>query len=291
MESNLLPLAAVDDHAVRQPSRAEGPTSDPLQTVASVAGVIVEYESIDRVGFIRMNRPDARNAINSEMAEAIETAVDQLEQDDQAWVGLLCSNGPAFCAGADLKAIASGSANLTTSKGGFAGLVDRERSKPLIAVVDGPAVAGGTEIVLACDLVVASTAAHFGIPEVKRSLIAAAGGLFRLPYFLPPTVAMELALTGRDLSAEDAHRYGMVNRLTEPGRALEVALDLAAEINANAPLAVRSSRRSILATRFLSDKEANTVVTSESQAVWRSEDFLEGPRAFIEKRNPVWKGR
>ncbi|MBL6927373.1 MAG: crotonase/enoyl-CoA hydratase family protein [Acidimicrobiia bacterium] len=259
--------------------------------MASVASVTVHYESLDRVGVIRLDRPEARNAINGEMATAIESAIDSLEADDSVWTGILCANGPAFCAGADLKAIAAGGANLATERGGFAGLVDRNREKPLIAAVEGPAVAGGTEIVLACDLIVASATAHFGIPEVKRSLIAAAGGLFRLPQVLPPKVAMELALTGGDLSAGEAHRHGMVNRLTEPGKAFEVALQMAAEINANAPLAVRASRRSILATRHLSDPEANAVVMEESQGVWRTEDFAEGPIAFVEKRTPVWKGR
>ncbi len=253
--------------------------------------MIVEYEVLERVGLIRLNRPEARNAINGAMAKAIEAAIDQLEHDDEAWVGVLCANGSAFCAGADLKVIAAGLADLATERGGFAGLVNRSRNKPLIAAVEGPALAGGTEIVLACDLVVASTGARFGIPEVKRSLIAAAGGLFRLPRVLPPRVAMELALTGADLSATDAHHHGMVNRLVEPGRALEGALELAAEINANAPLAVRASRRSILPTSLLPDDEAKAVVAEESRAVWHSEDFNEGPSAFIEKRPPVWKGR
>lgn len=253
--------------------------------------MIVEYERLERAGLIRLNRPEARNAINGAMAVAIEVAVDRLEEDDEAWLGIICANGSAFCAGADLKAIAAGETDLATERGGFAGVVDRVRDKPLIAAVEGPAVAGGTEIVLACDLVVASTEAHFGIPEVKRSLIAAAGGLVRLPRALPPGIAMELALTGSDLSATEAHRHGMVNRLVEPGRALDAALELAAEINANAPLAVRASRRSILATRLLPDDEANTVVREESRAVWQTEDFQEGPRAFVEKRPPAWKGR
>ena len=127
--------------------------------------MIVEFEIRGRVGLIRLNRPDARNAINRELAEAVETAIDRLEDDDELWVGILCANGPAFSAGADLKAIASGRANLGTARGGFGGLVTRERIKPLIAAVEGPALAGGTELVLACDMVVASTAARFGLPE------------------------------------------------------------------------------------------------------------------------------
>jgi len=253
--------------------------------------MIVEYETRDRTALIGLNRPEARNAINSEMAEAIEGAIDRLEADDAMWAGVLYSTGPVFCAGADLKAIAGGASDLGTERGGFAGIVRRDRHKPLIAALEGPAVAGGTEIVLSCDLVVAAVTARFGLPEVKRSLIAAAGGLYRLPRALPRNVAMELALTGGDLDAATAHRHGLVNRLVEPGQALEAAMDLAAEINQNAPLAVRASRRAILATQLLDDDEAERLVRRESRLVWRSDDFREGPRAFVEKRPPVWQGR
>ena len=253
--------------------------------------MIVEYEVLERVGLIRLNRPEARNAINGAMAKAIEAAIDQLEHDDEAWVGVLCANGSAFCAGADLKVIAAGLADLGTERGGFAGLVNRSRNKPLIAAVEGPALAGGTEIVLACDLVVASTGARFGIPEVKRSLIAAAGGLFRLPRVLPPRVAMELALTGADLSATDAHHHGMVNRLVEPGTVVEAALALADHVNANAPLAVRATRRAIIASTLLDDGEAFRLGGRLSAEIFATEDFAEGPRAFIEKRPPEWQGR
>ena len=156
----------------------------------------VDFEVRDRIAIITLNRPEARNAVSQQLAEDLEAAIDRLEADEDLWIGILCGNGPAFCAGADLKAIASGEARLTTRRGGFAGLVRRTRTKPLIAAVEGPAVAGGTEIVLSCDLVVASTTARFGLPEVKRSLVANAGGLFRLPRALPRNVAMELALTG-----------------------------------------------------------------------------------------------
>ena len=175
--------------------------------------MIVEYETRDRTALIGLNRPEARNAINSEMAEAIEGAIDRLEADDAMWAGVLYSTGPVFCAGADLKAIAGGASDLGTERGGFAGIVRRDRNKPLIAALEGPAVAGGTEIVLSCDLVVAAVTARFGLPEVKRSLIAAAGGLYRLPRALPRNVAMELTLTGGDLDAATAHRHGLVNRL------------------------------------------------------------------------------
>lgn len=251
----------------------------------------VNFEIRDRIAIITLNRPEARNAVSQQLAEDLEAAIDRLEADDALWIGILCGNGPAFCAGADLKAIASGEARLTTKRGGFAGLVRRVRTKPLIAAVEGPAVAGGTEIVLSCDLVVASTTARFGLPEVKRSLVANAGGLFRLPRALPTNVAMEMALTGDDLDAEAAHRHGLVNRLVQPGHALATAVELAEAVNANAPLAVRASRRVVLAARLLEDDEAFEVAADATREVFRTEDFREGPRAFVEKRSPIWTGR
>jgi enoyl-CoA hydratase len=251
----------------------------------------VNFEIRDRIAIITLNRPEARNAVSQQLAEDLEVAIDRLEADDALWIGILCGNGPAFCAGADLKAIASGEARLTTERGGFAGLVRRVRTKPLIAAVEGPAVAGGTEIVLSCDLVVASTTARFGLPEVKRSLVANAGGLFRLPRALPTNVAMEMALTGDDLDAEAAHRHGLVNRLVQPGHALATAVELAEAVNANAPLAVRASRRVVLAARLLEDDEAFEVAANATREVFRTEDFREGPRAFVEKRSPIWTGR
>ncbi len=250
----------------------------------------VDFEIRDRIAIITLNRPEARNAVSQQLAEDLESAIDRLEADEALWIGILCGNGPAFCAGADLKAIASGEARLTTKRGGFAGLVRRVRTKPLIAAVEGPAVAGGTEIVLSCDLVVASTTARFGLPEVKRSLVANAGGLFRLPRALPVNVAMEMALTGDDLDAEAAHRHGLVNRLVQPGHALATAMELAEAVNANAPLAVRASRRVVLAARLLEDDEAFEVAANATREVFRTEDFREGPRAFVEKRPPIWTG-
>ena len=253
--------------------------------------MIVEFEARGRVGLIRLHRPDARNAVNRELAEAVETAIDRLEDDDMLWAGILCANGPAFSAGADLKAIASGTTNLGTARGGFGGLVTRERIKPLIAAVEGPALAGGTELVLACDMVVASTAARFGLPEVKRSLIASAGGLVRLPRRLPRNLAMEAALTGDPISAETAHQYGLVNHLVDPGQAVDAALELAGRVNANAPLAVRASRRSILGTQLLDDEAGIRLTGEETRLLADTDDFREGPRAFVEKRPPEWKGR
>lgn len=241
---------------------------------------------------ITLDRPEARNAISAAMAEAMESAIDGLEEDDELWVGVLTHNGPAFCAGADLKEIAAGNAGgLWTKRGGFGGIVLRERTKPLIAAVDGHAVAGGTEIALACDLRVASTETVFGIPEVKRSLVAAAGGLVRLPRVLPPAIAMELAITGDTITAERAHHFGMINDLCEPGTAVETAMALADRVLANAPLAVQASRRLILEAPDQTDAEGMRAASKAMADLSSTHDYAEGPRAFIEKRPPEWTGR
>jgi enoyl-CoA hydratase len=253
---------------------------------------MVEYEQRGRVALLTINRPEARNAVNGAVANGMEEAIDRLEADDEVWVGIVTGNGPVFSAGADLKAIASGeAAALQTKRGGFAGIARRERTKPIIAAVNGPALAGGCEIVLSCDLVVASTEARFGIPEVKRSLVAAAGGLFRLPRALPKNVAMELALTGDPIDAQRAYDLGFVNRLCEPGALIETAMQLAEQITANAPLAVRASRQIVLNGMLAADDDAWRITNEAFAAVASSEDFGEGPRAFIEKRAPQWKGR
>jgi len=260
------------------------------ETAVPSLDMLVEYELLGRTAIIRLNRPESRNAVNQPLAEAIEEALDKFEEDDQAWTGILAANGPAFCAGADLKALSKGPSKLGTTRGGFAGIVERQRIKPLIAAVDGPALAGGTEVVLACDLVVASNAATFGLPEVKRSLIAAAGGLFRLPRTLPHNLAMEMALTGEPITAATAHQHGFVNRVTETGKAIEAALDLASLINGGAPLAVRASREAVNASAFLKEEEGFRLAQQLIKDLFASQDFSEGPRAFIEKRPPQWKG-
>jgi enoyl-CoA hydratase len=222
----------------------------------------------------------------------MEEGIDKLEADDDVWVGILASTGPVFSAGADHKAIAEGTAaQMQTKRGGFAGIARRERTKPIIAAVQGAALAGGCEIVLSCDLVVASSEARFGIPEVKRSLVAAAGGLFRLPRALPKNIAMELALTGDPIDAQRAYELGFVNRLAEPDKLIETAMALADQITANAPLAVRASRQIVLDGMLASDDDAWRITNEAFAAVAASEDFGEGPRAFIEKRAPQWKGR
>jgi enoyl-CoA hydratase len=252
----------------------------------------VVYEKRGPFAVIKINRPEARNAVNGAVAEGIEDAIDQMEADDSVWVGIITGEPPVFCAGADLKEINAGNAGgLATAKGGFAGIVQRERSKPMIAAVDGPALAGGTEIVLSCDLVVASTTATFGIPEVKRSLVAAAGGLFRLGRKIPLNIAMELTLTGDPIDATRAHHFGLVNRLVEPGQALDAAVALAEQICANAPVAVRESRKIVLEATNAPDDVGWKMSIEGMGVAMSSEDFSEGLTAFIEKRPPVWKGR
>jgi enoyl-CoA hydratase len=258
---------------------------------------IVEYEVQGRTALITLNRPEARNAVNNELAAAMEACIDRMEDDPEIWAGILRANtegqsNPVFCAGADLKAVnAGGAGGLATKRGGFGGLAQRDRRKPLIVAVDGLATAGGCEIVLSCDLVVATTRSAFGLAEVKRNLIAGAGGLFRLPKAIGRTVAMEAILTGDPISAQRAYELGLVNRLVEPGQAVEAAQALADQIGAAAPLAVWESRKVVLAADY-EDEETLWKLTNAAMAtVTRSEDFKEGLTAFIEKRTPEWKAR
>jgi enoyl-CoA hydratase/carnithine racemase len=245
------------------------------------------------VALVTINRPAARNAVNGEVAAGLERAIMATEQADDIWTVILTGAGTqAFSAGADLKEVSLGRMHaLHTNAGGFAGFVHALRTKPWIAAVNGFAVAGGFEIALASDMIVASEDTRFGLPEVKRGLIAAAGGLYRLPRVLPRQLACELIATGSDISARRCADLGVVNRISAPGGAVPVAAELAASICANAPIAVRESLQIARQSYDLIDAELRTLSETAQDRVMRTEDFREGPKAFIEKRAPNWVGR
>ena len=251
----------------------------------------VEVERRDRVGIIRLNRPEARNAVNGDLATGVEAALDEWEPDDQIQAVVITGNGPTFCAGADLKLIAAGrGAEMATARGNFAGLVRRNYPKPIIAAVNGPAFAGGFEIVLACDLVVAAEEAQFGIPEVKRGLFAAAGALIRLPKRVPLALATELAITGDPIDAQRALQLGLVTRVVPLADVVDAALELAARIAANGPLAVRKTLQMVREAVDLTEEEAWPRNFELAMEVFASKDSIEGATAFAEKRPPRWTG-
>ncbi|MCW2774733.1 MAG: enoyl-CoA hydratase [Nocardioides sp.] len=250
---------------------------------------VLEIERRDRILVLTMSRPHVRNAIDQALASAIAAALDDLDADDGLSVAVLTGAGGTFSSGMDLEAFARGE-RVATDRG-FGGITERPPEKPVIAAVEGWALAGGCEIALACDLLVAARDAQFGIPEVKRGLVAAAGGLSRLPLALPYQVAMELALTGEPIGAERAHSFGMVNRLVEPGQALTEALSLAGAVAANGPLAVRTSKW-IMATASGWTGATTWEPQREKVAeIMGSHDATEGATAFAEKRTPRWLGR
>ncbi|MFI7706781.1 crotonase/enoyl-CoA hydratase family protein [Nonomuraea sp. NPDC049480] len=244
----------------------------------------------DGVAVITINRPAARNAVDLETTKALAAAIDELESRPELLVGILTGAGGTFCSGMDLKAFTRGEKPALPGRG-FAGITERLPSKPLIAAVEGWAVAGGCELALAADLVVAARDAVFSLPEVKRGLIAVGGGLLRVAKALPYHLAMQLVLTGDPLPAAQAHTYGLVNVLTEPGGALAGARELAARIAANAPFAVRASKQILSASVSYTDEEAFAAQREVWAAVTASADALEGARAFAEKRAPIWQDR
>jgi enoyl-CoA hydratase len=251
---------------------------------------VVELDRREHIALVTLNRPEARNAISPEVSHAMAAVLDEIESDAELRAVVVTGRGEVFSAGADLKVVAAGKANdIARGKGGFAGIVTRDFPKPIIAAVNGPALAGGFEIVLSCDLVVAAETARFGIPEVKRGLMAAAGGLIRLPKRVPLAVALELAMTGDPIDADRALQLGLVNRVVPAGRVLDEAINLANRIGENSPIAVRNSRRLVREAAELSEADGWTRTLELMMPVFESGDAVEGATAFAEKRQPVWR--
>jgi enoyl-CoA hydratase len=253
---------------------------------------VVLYHAENGVGAVTLNRPDQRNAINPEVCDAMRAAFDQVEADPDVRVTILTGAGKLFCAGMDLKAFAGGAGDtILFGQYGFGGFVKRPRTKPVIAAVEGAALAGGFEMMLACDLVVAGTSAQFALPEVRIGLIPGAGGAVRLPVSIPRVRANEILLTGKPFSASEAADWGLINRVTADGAALLTAQELATDIASNAPLAVRHTLAIANQAHDANDAAhwpQNDRIIAE---IGKSADAAEGARAFIEKRAPVWQGK
>ncbi len=247
-------------------------------------------DEMNGVLVITINRPKSKNAIDKSVANGIASALEHLDGDESLRVGVLTGAGGTFCAGMDLKAFVSGEFPHVEGRG-FGGMTERASDKPLIAAVEGYALAGGCELAIACDLIVAAKDAKFGVPEVKRGLVAAAGGLVRLPSQIPYRIAMELALTGEFMEADRAIALGLINKVTESGEALQTACSLAASIAENGPMAVRVTKAVIQASRDWTQDEAFSKQNELTEAVFLSEDAIEGATAFAEKRKPNWKGK
>ena len=249
--------------------------------------VLIEIR--DNIQIMTLSNVPARNAATLEMAEAMAAALDELERNPALQVGIVTGAGGTFCAGMDLKGFLQGKRPSIPGRG-FCGITQQQPKKPLIAAVEGYALAGGFEVALACDLIVAANNAKFGLPEVKRGLAATAGGLLRLPKRLPYHIAMECILTGDMLSAERAHAHGLINRLTEPGQALSAALELARTVAANGPLALIASKRVAQESADWPQAEMFERQSAITAPVFASQDAREGAAAFAEKRSPVWRG-
>lgn len=253
----------------------------------------LQFEVIDEHIFvITLDRPEARNAFNGAMAQQLEALIDRFDDDATLWVAIIKANGPTFSAGQDLKSARTGDFGASKKRGGF-GIMGTPPKKPIIAAVDGQALAGGMEMVLSCDLVVATEPSVFGLAEAKRGLLAVGGGCFRLPRRVPYHVAMEMILTGETKTAAEMHQHGLVNKVVPAGRALAGALELARIIARNSPVAVRAAKEIAYrsAAELWNDADGWKKQQEPSRTVTQSEDLQEGLRAFAEKRDPVWKGR
>jgi enoyl-CoA hydratase len=255
--------------------------------VSATGENLVRAERTGRLLVVRMCREAKRNAVNRQLADELDAAFNLLEDDDGLWAGVLTGAGSVFCAGSDLTA----GGDYLTERGGEYGLIRRLRRKPLIAAVEGPALGGGMEIVLACDLVVASRTARFGLPEVSRGVVASSGALFMAPRALPANLARELLLTGEPIDADRAREAGLVNVVTEPGDAVAAAVALGERICANAPVAVQASLAAVNRWLAAADKFGWQVTADALAAIGASEDYKEGIAAFLEKRPPRWTGQ
>ncbi|KQY58233.1 enoyl-CoA hydratase [Aeromicrobium sp. Root495] len=248
----------------------------------------VLLEVKDGVAVVTLNRPHVRNAIDKPTADLVAARLDEVDERDDVSVVVLAGNGPTFCAGMDLKAFAATRERPRHAvRGGF-GIVEKPAAKPMIAAIEGKALGGGLEIALACDLIVAGESAQLGLPEVKRGLVAAAGGVLRLPARIPRAVAMELVLTGESVSARRGLELGLVNRVAPDGEALATAVALARSIAANAPLALKAAKRIVIDSADWPLDEAFERQEAFTGPVRASDDAAEGARAFVEKRPPVW---
>jgi len=251
------------------------------------SGERVLTEVVGHVLVVTMVRHEKRNAIDGHMTQAIDSAMNRLDDDPNLWIGILSGGTDMFSAGTDMAA----TSGRPTERGGIYGLVGRHRAKPLIAAVEGVAFGGGFEVVMACDMVVAASNARFALPEVKRGLIASSGALFRASRVLPLNVAKYLLTTGAELSPTEAERHGLVNEICEPGQALERAMALAQTITANSPVAARLALQAVDRIVAADDDEAWAVSAEFRDQVMASEDSTEGVAAFFEKRDPNWTGR
>jgi enoyl-CoA hydratase len=257
---------------------------------SQIAEDVLKTETRGNVLILTLNRPAAKNSFNAALSQALSDALDRFEEDPQLRVGVLTGAGGSFSAGMDLKALLKGEQSSTKKRGGF-GIMSAPPNKPLIAAVEGYAVAGGLELALCCDLIVATSDSKLGLPEVKRGLVAVGGGLFRLPKRIPYHVVMELALTGELLPAERFYQLGLVSRVVPKGTALEAAVELASSIAANAPLALAATKQIIARAVDWSEEEAWTEQRKIARPALTSKDAAEGSRAFAEKRAPVWRGQ